>query len=89
MISDCAEIVLGTKVEACGPIKRRNQIPLEEICASGEGDGVWYGGFEDFGVVGEEVEGFCDCVDGGIGNCFYEGFDGGDGHGKVGVGSEN
>ena len=47
-------------VERAGPLQRRHQIALEQVCASGEGDWVRDRRFEDVGVAGEKHEGFGD-----------------------------
>ncbi len=74
-----AEVASGT--ELAGPLEGGDEVALEEVCACGEGDGVWDGAFEVGGGCCEEVEGFGDGGGLGGGEEEDEGFDGGDGHG--------
>lgn len=61
---------------------------MEEVCACGEGDGVWGAGDEPGGEVGDVFERFGDCACGAVGEGEDEGFDCCDGHGEIWVGGE-
>ena len=71
MIPYRPEVVAGPQIQRRGPVQRGDEVPLEEVGAGGEGDGVRDGGFEDGGVVLEEGEGLGDGGDGGVRYCFY------------------
>lgn len=58
-----------------------DHVPLEEVGAGGETDGVADAGLEEGGLCGEEVEGLEDGGGVGVLEELDEGFDGGDGHG--------
>ncbi|KAK3202959.1 hypothetical protein GRF29_154g1366900 [Pseudopithomyces chartarum] len=89
MVAYRPEVVSRAEIQGRGSVQGGDEVPLEEIGACGEGDRVRDRGFEDGGVVLEEGEGLGDGGHGGVRYCFYEGFDGGDGHGEVRVGGED
>lgn len=73
------------EIPSRGRLQRIDHISLKKIRACGKGDGVWDLGFEIVGLCLDQVEGF---VDGGyvaVNEKLDECFDGGDGHGEIGV----